>query len=285
MRSDWTVTPIAPAGGAIIGGVDLGVDRSPPTLDALHDLLTEHLVLVLRDQTLDAAAHVEVGSRFGEPYVHPFLEAVPEHPAILQVLKTEEDEATFGGEFWHADITFESPPSSVSLLHSFEIPPLGGDTLFANQFLAYDTLSSGLRRMLDGLEAVHAYPDLDVEIGRTAAVHPVVRTHPVSGRRALFVNPAFVSRFVDMTEAESTPILRMLFEHQTREEFRFRVRWQPRQLTIWDNRAVQHYALNDYAGHRRRLQRVTVMEIPDGVRGSASADGGTRTPTPFGART
>ncbi len=260
LADDPVLTRLSPAGGVIVHGLDLGADRSTAALDVVHDLLVEHHVVVLRGQTLDATAHVEVGRRFGEPYIHPFLEAVPEHPAILQVLKTEDDVATFGGEYWHADITFEQPPSSVSLLHSFEIPELGGDTLFANQFLAFETLSTGMQALLDGLEAVHAYPDMDVELGRTAAVHPVVRTHPVSGRRGLFVNPAFVSRFVDMTEAESVSLLSFLFEHQTRPEFRFRVSWEPRQLTIWDNRAVQHYAMNDYAGQRRRLQRVTVME-------------------------
>ncbi|MGI9595719.1 MAG: TauD/TfdA dioxygenase family protein, partial [Acidimicrobiales bacterium] len=146
------------------------------------------------------------------------------------------------------------------LLLADQLPPLGGDTLFANQFLAYEALSPGLLATLGPMKAVHVYPGFGEGDPHTTAVHPVVRTHPVVGKRALFVNPAFVTRLEAMTGQESDPILSYLYHHQVRPEFCARVSWATNQLTLWDNRAVLHYAVNDYPGFRRRLQRVTVME-------------------------
>ena len=256
----WKVTCLSMALGASVEGIDLSEQLTDAAEAALIDLLAEHLVLVFPGQVLTPERHVAFGTVFGDPLIHPFLESTPDHPAILKVAKEPEDTEVFGGEYWHADITFIDPPSSVSLLYAIDIPddPCG-DTLFANQFMAYDHLSVGMQHMLDGLEAVHVYPD-KAETAATRAVHPVVRTHPVSGRKGLFVNPAFVDRFVDMTAEESRPLLTQLEAHQTRPEFQGRVTWQPDQLTIWDNRAVMHYAINDYPGRRRVLQRVTVME-------------------------
>jgi taurine dioxygenase len=197
---------------------------------------------------------------FGTPFIHPFLDAVEAHPAILEVVKEPDDTEPFGGEHWHADITFRNPPSSVSLLYSLDVPTMGGDTLFANQYLAYQALSSGLQRMVGDLEAVHAYPEMDENDDQASAVHPVVRIHPLTGRKALFVNPAFVTRFVDMTPAESKPLLDYLYRQSTRPEFQLRISWTVNQLVVWDNRAVIHYAMNDYPGRRRVLRRVTAME-------------------------
>lgn len=244
----------------MVVGVDLSEPLTREAKDFLVALLHEHLVLVFPDQQLSPARHVEIGQLFGEPYVHPFLDSIPEHAAILQVAKEPDDDEVFGGEHWHADITFRNPPSSVSLLYAIDIPegPCG-DTLFANQFSAYEQLSAGMASMLESLEAVHVYPELD-ESGETTAVHPVVRTHPGSGKKGLFVNAAFVDRFVGWTTDESRPLLDQLHAHQTRAEFQGRVRWDDNQLTVWDNRAVLHYAMNDYPGKRRVLQRVTVME-------------------------
>jgi len=257
---EWKVSPISSALGARIEGLDLAEPLTNDDDRRLVGLLDEHLVLVIPGQRLDPARHVEVGRIFGDPYVHPFLEPIPEHEAILRVAKEPDDEEVFGGEYWHADITFRNPPSSVSLLYSIDVPNEAcGDTLFANQFLAYARLSEGMRSMLDALEAVHAYPGME-EAPETSAVHPVVRTHPGSGRKSLFVNAAFVDRFVGWTAAESRPLLAQLEAHQTRPEFQGRVTWENDQLTIWDNRAVLHYAMNDYPGKRRVLQRVTVME-------------------------
>jgi len=257
---DWSVSRLSSALGARVDGLDLAEPLTSQAESALVELLDEHLVLVFPNQRLTPERHVEVGQLFGEPYVHPFLEPIPEHEAILRVAKEPEDEEVFGGEYWHADITFRNPPSSVSLLYSIDVPDEAcGDTLFANQFLAYEHLSAGMQSTLEDLEAVHVYPDLD-EGPDTSAVHPVVRIHPGSGRKSLFVNAAFVDRFVGWTAAESRPLLAQIEAHQTRPEFQGRVSWDNDQLTVWDNRAVLHYAMNDYPGKRRVLQRVTVME-------------------------
>jgi taurine dioxygenase len=248
--------------GARVEGPDLTRDLSAREAASLQALLAENLVLVLPDQKIDEQQHVRFSTHFGDLYLHPFLEAVPADPAVLNVLTTETDIHTFGGEFWHADITFSDPPAAVSVLYGIEIPAIGGDTLFANQFLAFETLSTGMQTMLESLNAHHTYTDMAEDDPGAHALHPVVRTHPVSGNKALFVNPAFVSRFEAMTEAESRPLLQFLFDHQVRPEFQIRVTWQPHQVTMWDNRATQHYAMNDHPGQRRRLQRVTAMERP-----------------------
>lgn len=253
------VTRLSAALGAEVTGVDLRF-LDAATEATLIELLAEHLVLTFPGQTLTPDEHVALGAVFGEPFVHPFLDAVEGHPEILEVVHLPEDTKTFGGEHWHADITFMNPPSSVSLLHSHVIPPIGGDTMFANQFMAFEHLSAGLQATLESLQAVHVYPGLVEGDPNTTAVHPVVRLHPVSGRRALFVNGAFVDRFDGFTNAESADLLQFLYAHQTRPEFVGRVSWTPGQLTMWDNRAVLHYAMNDYPGQHRHLQRVTVME-------------------------
>ena len=254
-----TITRISSALGAEVAGVELaGCDET--TAELIRELLAEHLVLVFPNQPLSSGDHVEFASHFGEPYVHPFLDAVPENPAILQVLKEPHDDATFGGEYWHCDISFESPPAAVSLLHAKEIPPIGGDTLFANQELAFSHLSSGFKEMLRGLSAHHTYPDMTEDDERASALHPVVRVHPQTGRESLFVNAAFVSRFDGMTAAESEPILNFIFRHQVQPEFQARVSWRNDALVMWDNRTTLHYAMNDHSGVRRRLERVTAME-------------------------
>ncbi len=257
--TEWDVVRLAPALGARIDGVDLAaVDDAE--LERLRDLLDEHQVLVLRGQagfTVDD--HIRIGTAFGDPYLHPFLDAIDDHPAILLVLKEADDTETFGGEFWHCDISFTDPPAAASVLHGIEIPALGGDTLFSDTRGAYERLSKPLQTMLGGLTATHVYPDME-EGPETAAVHPVVRAHPRTGRLALYVNPAFVDRINELERAESDAVLAFLYAHQTRPEFQARVTWEPGQVVVWDNRTTVHYAMNDYAGHRRRLQRVTSIE-------------------------
>lgn len=252
--------PISPAVGVVASGFDLRSNRGDDVRSHLEELVDQYHVVALPDQTLPPDVHVEVGRWFGEPLIHPYLTAIDGHPEILRVHKEPDDEATFGGEFWHADITFMAPPASVSLLQSLVLPPVGGDTLFANQHLALDALSPAFRATLEGLRAVHLYPGMSEDATGAMAVHPVVRRHPRTGRDALFVNPAFVQRFEGMTVAESRPLLQQLFEHQVRPEFTCRARWSPGMLLLWDNRAVLHYAMNDYFGHERTLQRVTSME-------------------------
>lgn len=257
----WTVSALAPSLGARVEGANFNRPFDPEEGDALEALLVEYLVLVVPAQHLEPHHHVELGRRFGEPLLHPYLTAIDGFPEILRVVKEPDETETFGGEFWHADITFMNPPASISLLQALELPPLGGDTLFANQYAAFDHLSPGMQELLSGLEAVHLYPGMTEEEPGAVAVHPVVRQHALSGRNALFVNPAFVVRFDGMTVEESEPLLRYLYGHQSRPELVTRVGWAEGQLTIWDNRAVLHYAMNDYTGHRRSLQRVTAMEI------------------------
>ncbi len=256
-----TVTPLSPGLGVVVTGLDLASGSDDGLRATVCELVTRHHVVALEAQHLPPDRHVEIGRWFGDPLVHPHLPAIDGHPEILRVHKEPDDEATFGGEYWHADITFLSPPASVSLLQSLVLPPVGGDTLFANQHKAFEQLSPAFRSMLEGLNAVHVYPGRSEDEANVSAVHPVVRPHPETGRPALYVNPAFVTRFVGMTEAESRPLLEQLFAHQVQPEFTCRVRWTAGMLLLWDNRSVLHYAMNDYFGHQRTLQRVTSMEV------------------------
>ena len=257
--SGWTVTRLGAALGARVEGVDLAtVDTDD--LVRLEALLEQHHVLAVPGQArLTVEDHVRIGEHFGDPLIHPFIDPVAEHPAILEVRKEPADETTFGGEHWHCDISFMNPPAAVSILHGIEIPRCGGDTLFANQVLALERLSEPLRSLIGSLTATHVYPDR-AEGPDTAAAHPVVRRHPGSGAESLYVNPAFVDRIDDLTRPESDALLALLFDHQIRPEFQLRLSWEPGQVVLWDNRTTLHYAMNDRVETRRRLQRVTAME-------------------------
>ena len=273
------VTPISGALGAEIGGVDLSRPLDEDTFGEVRRAFLEHLVVCFPDQSLTPEQHKAFGRRFGTLSIHPVAPHVAGHPEILEVVKEPEQQYNFGGG-WHADMTFEETPSLGSILYAREVPPTGGDTLFANMYLAYETLTDGLKRLIDGLTAVHstagAYgPDgpeatlgylreqglADLATSReveTSAEHPVVRRHPETGRRALFVNPAFTTHISGLSKNESRPLLRYLFEHATKPELTFRCRWQNGTVAFWDNRCTQHYALNDYPGQRRVAHRVTI---------------------------
>ena len=268
------VRPIAAALGGEVGGIDLA-QCSDEAIAEVRQALLNHLVLCFREQKLSPAQQVALGRRFGALNIHPHYRSLDGHPEILPVLKEKTDKRNIGG-VWHSDVTFLARPALGSLLYAIEVPAKGGDTMFANQYLAYEALSPGMKRLLDGLEAVHSDAILSrpenkarsnaerstklkeevVEVTETC--HPVVRTHPETGREALFVNGAFTTRFKDMTVEESRPLLRFLFEHAVRPEFTCRIRWRKGSLVFWDNRSVQHYALNDYPGARREMHRVTV---------------------------
>jgi taurine dioxygenase len=199
------------------------------------------------------------------------VKGLPEQPEIIPVLKLAHEHVNFGG-VWHSDTAYLEEPPMASMLVAREIPPAGGDTLFANMYLAYDALSDGMKRMLEGLVAVNSSSKADASRTREdrmkdsareakreyVAAHPVVRVHPETGRKALYVNIAHTVRFDGMTEEESAPLLRFFFEHQVRPEFTCRFRWQPGSIAFWDNRCAQHNAINDYPGHRRLLHRVTL---------------------------
>lgn len=259
----FSAQPINGALGAEISGLDLSKPLDPVTLDQLRQALLNHLVLVFRDQTLSSEQLVATGRQFGELHVNPFVKPVDGHPEIMPVKSAENAEKKFTG-LWHSDTTWEKSPSLGSLLYAKEIPEFGGDTLFANMYLAYETLSKGMRDMLNDMMAEHSYighftGKAEHADAPDAVTHPVIRTHPETGRKLLFVNEYFTQCFASMSREESMPILQYLFEHAVRPDFTCRITWQPKTLIFWDNRATQHYATNDYAGQSREMHRITVI--------------------------
>ena len=271
------VRKITGALGAEIEGVDLGTPLDNQTFAEIHRAFLDNLVICFRGQRLTPDQHKAFGRRFGSLNVHPYAPALDGHPEVMTIFKEKADKANFGGG-WHSDMTFLETPVLGSMLYARDVPPHGGDTMFLNMHLAYDALSDGMKRMLHGLRAVHSAnkqygvdgseaaklndqrtmkPRTSAE-ARKEVTHPVVRTHPETGRKCLFVNRAFVERFDGWTKQESQPLLRWLYEHYTRPEFTCRLRWQTDTLTFWDNRCTQHYALNDYHGYRREMHRVTI---------------------------
>ena len=274
-----TVRPLAGVIGATVQGVDLA-DLSDAGFATIHSAFPHHPVLVIPGQKLTPGELKAAARRFGKLYVHPYAKGLDDHPEVMPVVREADDVGRNFGGSWHADLTFEPEPVLGSLLYAVEVPDHGGDTLFANQHAAYDTLSAALKALLEGLQAVHsadaAYGPGKLAAARkmglkaaepaTEAVHPVVRVHPETGRRGLFVNPLNTSRFAGWTEAESRPLLHYLCTHAVRPEFSCRIRWQSGTVVCWDNRSVQHIALNDYAGHRREMQRVTIRgDRPYGI--------------------
>ena len=260
--------------GAEVTGVDLSAPYDDAVITEIRTAWHEHLVLFFRDQELPPAQQVAFAARFGPIGRYPLAEPIPEHPDIIAVVKEPAQTTNFGG-VWHSDTAYLETPSLGSLLYAKEVPARGGDTLFANMYLAYESLSPGLRRLLDGLRAVNsagknketlrgnhlaggAMTATAVDSRGLRAEHPVVRRHPVTGRKALYVNRAHTVAFTDMTEAESAGLLGYLFEQAAREEITCRFRWQAGSLALWDNRCTQHYPLNDYHGQRRVMHRVTI---------------------------
>jgi taurine dioxygenase len=261
-------------GGAEIAGVDLSRDLDDGTVAEIRDALNEHCVVFFRDQVLDVAAHKAFARRFGRIFVHPNYVGMSEDPEILMV-RREPGDTSYVGEDWHADTTMWPEPPMGAILYAIDVPPYGGDTMFANQYLAYDALSEGMKRMLGGLRAVHsdilvAGPQAGKNKGRstkhrdgadwreTRTSHPVVRTHPETGRKMLFVNASYTIAFDGMTEAESRPLLDFLLEHGNRPEFTFRFRWRNGSIAFWDNRSTKHIALGDTGPFRRLLRRVQI---------------------------
>lgn len=270
-----TITPIAGSLGAEIHGVSLSDELSEGTIASIRRALIDHLVIFFLDQSLNPAQQIDFARQFGELEEHDFVRGMDDYPEIIRVVR-EADETTknFGGS-WHADVTHQEHPALGSVLYAVDVPERGGDTLFANQYLAYDTLSSGMKRMLQGLTAIHSargpfapegrsksnWKNMVVETSDKAyeeVEHPVVRTHPESGKKLLFVNRTFTIRFKDMTEAESAPLLEFLFQHACQEHFTCRFRWTPGAVAFWDNPAVLHHAVNDYHGFRREMRRVAI---------------------------
>ena len=263
---------IAGALGAEISGVDLARDLDDATVAEIRRVWLDNCVVFFRNQDLPPARFLALAKRFGEPIEYPFLKGLDGFPEIITVAKLEHEKINFGG-VWHSDTSYLDIPPMATMLIAREVPPVGGDTLFANQYLAYETLSDGMKRLLDGLVALNASAKADVTRTREdrlkdsqnpqarkdyLAEHPAVRTHPETGRKALYVNVAHTLRFKDMSEEESAPILDFLFRHQIRPEFTCRFHWEPGSIAFWDNRCAQHNPINDYHGYRRLMHRITL---------------------------
>jgi taurine dioxygenase len=262
-----TVEPVTPTIGAEVHGVDLG------TLDdaqfrVIHNALIRHQVLFFRDQDISVEAHKAFGARFGALAVHPNDPGLEGHPEVM-IIHADETSKRVAGEMWHTDVSCAAEPPMGSILRMFVVPPEGGDTLFASMYAAYDALSSRMKAYLEGVSAIHEgapyYREVNRIIGRDdrgkvypVAEHPVVRTHPVSGRRALYVNSMFTTQLVGVSRAESDAVLRFLFDHVQNPAFQCRFRWRPNSIAFWDNRCTQHYAVWDYYPHVRSGYRVTV---------------------------
>jgi taurine dioxygenase len=268
------VHPITGALGAELSGVDLAQDLDDAAIAAIRTALLEHCVIFFRDQSLDAGRQKALARRFGPIFVHPNYYGLQADPEIVEI-RREPGDTRVVGEDWHMDTTMMPEPPMGAILYAIEAPPYGGDTLFANQYLAYETLSDGMKRLLAGLRAVHsdrkvAGPQSGRNQGRTTkarddaawretvSVHPVVRTHPETGRKLLFVNYSYTVGFEGMTEAESRPLLEYLFEHGHRPEFTCRFRWARGSVAFWDNRVVKHLAVNDSGPFRRLMRRVQI---------------------------
>ena len=264
------VRPIAGALGAEIEGVNIARPLEGEVVAEIRQAFLDHLVIFLRNQKLTPREQLAFAERFGQPMEYPQLKGLPECPLITPVIKLEHERLNFGG-VWHSDTSYLERPPMASMLYAVEIPPYGGDTLFANQYLAYESLSEGVQQTLAGLVGINTSTKADASKTRedrlrdTGAVlkvlvgeHPVVRTHPETGRKALYVNGGHTTQFKGWTEQESRPLLDYLFEHQVRLEFTCRFRWEPGSLAFWDNRCAQHNPVNDYHGFRRVMHRVTL---------------------------
>ena len=288
MSASLTIRRVAGALGAEISGVDLSRPLPDATIAAIRQALVEHQVIFFRDQELTPGQQVAFGARFGPLNVHSFVAGMPGQPEVMEIIKEPEDRVNFGGG-WHSDMSFLERPSIGSILYAVEIPAFGGDTLFASQAAAYDALSPGLKATLAGLNAVHsasreysakghsaqkrgsmAVAEADGYVGEY--VHPMVLVHPETGRKALYVNPAFTLRIDGWSKRESKALLDFLFEHSRYEAFTCRFQWAKGSVAFWDNRSVWHFALNDYPGQRRHMRRVTVDPWPAAVSATKSAE-------------
>lgn len=263
-----TVTPVTPRIGADVAGIDLTAALSNRQVDELHRALAEHQVLFFRNQPLDIESHKRLGRCFGELHVHPNTPGPEGHPEVLPI-HADASARRVNGEYWHSDVSCDAEPPLGSILYLHTVPDTGGDTLFASQYAAYDALSPRMKAYLEGLTATHsgenAYRRINRLMGWSSdgkvfpkASHPVVRTHPVTRRKALYVNRNFTMHIDNLPDDEGRAVLEFLFAHGTREEFQVRFRWQPHSVAFWDNRAVQHMALWDYYPQTRSGRRVTI---------------------------
>tara|TARA_R110002167_G_scaffold110199_2_gene280601 strand:+ start:360 stop:1202 length:843 start_codon:yes stop_codon:yes gene_type:complete len=267
------IEPIAGAIGAEIGGIDMAQPLGNQAFQEVHDALMRHHVIFFRDQDITPAQHVAFGRQFGSLHIHPFAPALDEAPEVMILESSAENRSS--ANLWHSDVTFEEEPALGSILLAREVPDHGGDTMWANAYAAYEALSDRMQRYLDGLVAVHSAGEVRFdklyEKGdgrkseatakpqtRAPVEHPVVRTHPVTGRKALYVNSIFTRRIRGMSKKESSAVLAFLYDHIATPEFTCRFHWRRNSVAFWDNRCTQHYAIADYGGAHRLMHRVTV---------------------------
>jgi taurine dioxygenase len=279
-----TVTRTGVYLGAEISGIDLRQPLSDAQFAAIETALVENELIIFRDQEISSEDLMRFGRRFGELTVHPFA---PNEGAAPQLIKFRNDEtnAPFGTDVWHSDETFRAEPPMATVLCAKEVPALGGDTMFASMSAAFEGLSARMRNFISGLEGVHdlkpfraLFGDSEedrknlqrFELQYPPQLHPVVRVHPVSGRKVLFVNPQFTIAIKDMDERESRSLLDTLFQQVLTPEYQFRLHWAPHTIAMWDNRSTQHYAIHDYYPQRRYMERVTIRGGP--VTGVERAD-------------
>jgi taurine dioxygenase len=274
--SSIAVTPLTDAIGAEISGVDLAAALSDETVAEIRRAWLEHLVVFFRDQVLGSEELLAFARRIGEPVEYPFVKGIEGYPEIIVVSKLPHETVNFGG-IWHSDTVYLERPPMATLLIAREVPPHGGDTMFASMYAAYEALAPEVQQQLQNRRAVNSSALADVsktredrirDHGKTddreyVAEHPVVRTHPETGRKALYVNVAHTARFADMTEGESRPLLQYLFEHSIRPEFTCRFQWRVGSVALWDNRCAMHNPINDYHGHTRTMHRISLAgDVP-----------------------
>lgn len=269
------ISPLSPALGAEVSGIDLSQALDDEAAGEIRRAFAEHLVLFFRGQNLTPAQQVAFAGLFGPVGTYPFAEPIAEHPQVIPVIKEAHQTTNFGG-IWHSDTPYLEIPSLGSVLYAREVPPEGGDTLWANGYRAWETLPDDMRAILRPLRAVQSAASNKEKLradhlkdgamqGRDAArmdvqeaEHPVARTHPETGRKALYISPAHTIRFAGWTEEDSAPVLDILHRHITREDNTCRFNWTKGAVAVWDNRCTLHYPLNDYHGHRREMHRVTI---------------------------
>ena len=281
-KSYFEIAPVAGALGAEISGIDLSQPLPSEVFAELHQALIEFKVLFFRDQELSPAQHIAFGRMFGEPMEDEFVKEMDAHPELIELLQEADDDGYNFGGTWHSDSTYREQPPMGVVLYARELPPFGGDTTWTNMELVYSSLSKGMQSMLKPLQAEHVAQGYrekmsiikgdytksfkKEDIIEHNVSHPVVRKHPISGNKSLFINEAYALRFAGMTESESKPLIEYLCHFATQPHFTCRFRWQPGSLAIWDNRNIMHFAIGDYFGHRRLMHRYTIQgDKPIGV--------------------
>jgi taurine dioxygenase len=269
-----TVRPISGAMGAEISGVDLSQRLDNKTFDEIHQALLENLVIVFHDQTLNPDECKMLARKFGSLEPYPFVEGLSDHPEIFEIRKEPDEKRNFGGK-WHSDMSFTNTPPMGTMLYALEVPSKGGDTMLTNLYLAYEALSDGMKKLLTGMNAEYSaalkhsggraaimnstrFDVANLDRAEELSLHPIVRTHPQTDKKALYISSGHLAKFENMTLEESKPLLDFLREHASQPDFTCRVQYRKGTLVLWDNRCTQHRALNDYHGERRVMHRLTI---------------------------